>query len=254
MKSNSGNAYRCAAAAAVFSVSMGALAEQSEKKSEPKSIPLEAATMIIEYNASDEDIGVQFFLDSEGWREISIFDPNGQEIFEAESGGRLTRQGGGTELFLESVEPPTAELSIQRFFARFPEGNYKFRGRDNDGNRLHGKAKFSHDIPAGPEVLMPMPARGEECAENVPPRGAVVAWNPVTESIFGDPLKIVRYEVIIEDEISLNFDVKFPASSGTMLSVPLELLQPGKEYIGEVLAVEKGGNQTITEFCFTTAG
>jgi len=39
-----------------------------------------------------------------------------------------------------------------------------------------------------------------------------------------------------------------------MLSVPLELLQPGKEYIGEVLAVEKGGNQTITEFCFTTAG
>ena len=58
---------------------------------------------------------------------------------------------------------------------------------------------------------MPMPARGEECAENVPARGAVVAWNPVTESIFGDPLKIVRYEVIIEDEISLNFDVKFPA-------------------------------------------
>ena len=42
MKSNSGNAYRCAAAAAVFSVSMGALAEQSEKKAEPKSIPLEA--------------------------------------------------------------------------------------------------------------------------------------------------------------------------------------------------------------------
>ena len=99
-----------------------------------------------------------------------------------------------------------------------------------------------------------MPARGEECAENIPARGAVVAWNPVTESIFGNPLKIVRYEVIIEDEISLNFDVKFLASSGTMLSVPLELLQPGKEYIGEVLAVEKGGNQTITEFCFTTAG
>jgi len=254
MKSISGNAYRSAAAGLVLSVSMGALAQQSEKNSEPKSIPLEAATMIIEYNASAEDIGVQFFLDSEGWREMEIFDPNGQEIFDAETGGRLTRQGGGTELFLESVEPPTAELSIQRFFARFPEGNYKFRGRDNDGNRLHGKAKFSHDIPAGPEVLMPMPARGEECAEDVPPRGAVVAWNPVTESIFGNPLKIVRYEVIIEDEISLNFDVKFPASTGTMLSVPLELLQPGKEYIGEVLAVEKGGNQTISEFCFTTAG
>ena len=63
----------------------------------------------------------------------------------------------------------------------------------------------------------------------------------------------MRYEVIIEDD-NLNFDVKFPARTGTMLSVSLELLQPGTEYIGEVLAVEKGGNQTITEFCFTTAG
>ena len=254
MTSISGSAYRCAAAGVVLAVSMNALAQQSDKKAESKSIPLEAATMIIEYNSSAEDIGVQFFLDSEAWREIQIFDPTGQDIFDAETGGRLTRQGGGTELFLESVEPPTADLSIARFFARFPEGNYQFRGRDNDGNRLHGRAKFSHDIPAGPKVVMPMPARGEECAENIPARGAVVAWNPVTESIFGNPLKIVRYEVIIEDEISLNFDVKFPASSGTMLSVPLELLQPGKEYIGEVLAVEKGGNQTITEFCFTTAG
>jgi len=38
-----------------------------------------------------------------------------------------------------------------------------------------------------------------------------------------------------------------------MLSVSLELLQPGTSYIGEVLAVEESVNQTITEFCFTTA-
>jgi hypothetical protein len=29
--------------------------------------------------------------------------------------------------------------------------------------------------------------------------------------------------------------------------------EPGTEYMGEVLAVEASGNQTITEFCFTTA-
>ncbi|HEX2494568.1 MAG TPA: hypothetical protein VHK24_12395 [Steroidobacter sp.] len=46
---------------------------------------------------------------------------------------------------------------------------------------------------------------------------------------------------------------RFPAGTGTMLSVSLELLQPGTSYIGEVLAVEESGNQTITEFCFTTA-
>ena len=51
----------------------------------------------------------------------------------------------------------------------------------------------------------------------------------------------------------LNFDVNFPAGTGTMLSVSLELLQPGTTYIGEVLAVEESGNQTITELGFTTA-
>jgi hypothetical protein len=229
-----------------------AAAGQAEKKTEGKNIPLSASTMIIEYNASAEDIGVQFFLDSEGWREIEIFDPNGREIFGAETEGRLTRQGGGTELFLESVEPPLADLPIATFLRRFPEGIYKFRGRDNDGNQLTGQAKFTHDIPAGPKVLMPAPAAGAECAENVPTRGAVVAWNPVTQSISGDPLEIVRYEVIVEND-DLNFDVKFPAETGTMLTVSLELLQPGTEYIGEVLSIEKGGNQTITEFCFTTA-
>jgi hypothetical protein len=80
----------------------------------------------------------------------------------------------------------------------------------------------------------------------------VVAWNPVTQSIDGDPLNIVRYEVIVEND-DLNFDVKYPAQTGTMLTVSLELLQPDTDYIGEVLAVEESGNQTITEFCFTTA-
>jgi hypothetical protein len=215
-------------------------------------VPLEESTMIIEYNASDEDIGVQFFLDSEGWREIEISDPTGHEVFSAESEGRLTQQGGGTELFLESVEPTTDELPIAKFLRRFPAGVYRFRGIDKAGNRLVGEAEFSHDIPTGPQIVMPAPARGADCAENVPARGAVVAWNPVTESITGEPIEIVRYEVIIESD-DLNFDVKAPARAGNMLSVPSELLEPGTSYTGEVLAVADSGNQTITTFCFTTS-
>ena len=228
--------------------------ELPERKAGARTVPLEDATMIIEYNASAEDIGIQFFLDSEGWREIEIFDPSGREVFSAETGGSLTRQGGGTELFLESVEPPTADLPINRFLRRFPEGTYRFRGFDNAGNRLVGEAEFSHDIPVGPQILLPRPARGAECAENVPARAAVVAWSPVRESIDGEQIEIVRYEVIIENEDDgLNFDVKLPATVGTRLSVPAQLLRAGTSYIGEVLAVEEGGNQTISEFCFTTA-
>lgn len=247
-----GTMFRCALAGVALAVATTAPAEQAGKKSERKNIPLEASTLIIEYNASAEDIGVQFFLDSEGWQEIEIFDPGGQEIFSAETTGRLTRQGGGTELFLESVEPPIAELPFEKFFRRFPEGIYTFRGRDNDGNRIAGQAEFTHDIPAGPEMLMPVPARGAECAQNLPADGVMIAWNPVTQSAFGDPLEIVRYEVIVEND-ELNFDVKFPATTGTMLSVSPQLLQPGTDYIGEVLAIEESGNQTITEFCFSTA-
>jgi hypothetical protein len=218
----------------------------------PHRVPLEESTMIIEYNSTDEDIGVQFFLDSEGWREIEITDPTGHEVFSAESAGRLTRQGGGTELFLESVEPATDDLPIARFLRRFPEGVYRFRGTDNAGNRLVGHAEFSHDIPNGPQIVLPAPAHGADCAENVPARGAVVAWNPVADSITGEPIEIVRYEVIIESD-DLNFDVKAPARAGTMLAVPSDLLEPGTSYTGEVLAVADSGNQTITTFCFTTS-
>jgi hypothetical protein len=253
MKTVFGNKFSCALAGIAIAVATTAAAGHSGKKAVSKSIPLTAATMIIEYNSSAEDIGIQFFLDlSEGWKEMEIFDPRGQEVFSAEAEGSLVRQGGGTELFLESVEPPLVDLPIEKFFRRFPEGVYRFRGVDNAGNRVVGQSVFSHDVPAGPEIVMPMPAFGAECAVNVPARGVVIAWNPVTESIDGEPLEIVRYEVIVEND-DLNFDVKFPAETGTLLSVSLELLQPGTEYIGEVLAIEEGGNQTITEFCFTTA-
>jgi hypothetical protein len=214
-------------------------------------LPLEAATMIIEYNASAQDIGVQFFLDSDGWRQIEISDPRGKVIFDADTSGILTRQGGGTELFLESVEPEIAELPIDEFFDRFPEGTYQFRGRDNDKNVLTGSAVFSHNIPAGPELIGPVPVGDAECAEGVS-SPVTISWLPVTTSIFGEALAAVRYEVIIEND-DLNFDVKFPASSGTQITVSPEVLEPGTNYIFEVLAVEAGGNQTITEGCFTTA-
>lgn len=214
-------------------------------------VPLKAATMIIEYNSSAEDIGIQFFLDSDGWRTVEIFNPKGVEIFSADTEGSLTRQGGGTELFLESVEPAIEDLPLEKFFRRFPEGTYQFRARGNDGNLQLGRATFTHDIPAGPVLITPVAQPNAECAINVP-LPVVIAWNPVMTSISDEPLDIERYEVIVEND-DLNFDVKLPATTGTQLTVSAELLQPGTDYLFEVLAVETGGNQTITEGCFTTA-
>jgi hypothetical protein len=111
---------------------------------------------------------------------------------------------------------------------------------------LESVAEFTHNIPAGPEIVMPATGAADECARNVP-IPVVIAWNDVTTSIKGEPLEIVGYEVIVGENI---FDVRL---EGTMVTVPSELLQPGTEYKFEILAIEKGGNQTITETCFVTA-
>ena len=211
------------------------------------SAQLEAATMIIEYNSSAEDIGVQFFLDSEGWTSVEITDPNGEEIFGAETEGILSEQGGGTELFLESVEPTLDELSFQKFFRRFPEGIYRFRAESEDGGTQNGKALFTHVIPAGPVITSPVNPNGG-CALKVA-IPTVIDWEPVTETVFGDPVTIQGYEVIVESD-ETNFDVHIPASAGTQLTVSAETLQAGVTYNFEVLAIEEGGNQTITEGCF----
>jgi len=217
-------------------------------------IPFPEARLIIEYNASARDIGVQFFLDAEEWQNIRILDPLDNEIFEATAKGRLLTQGGGTELFLESVEPERRDLTLTQFFANFPAGIYRFRGTTPEGDRLYGNVRFTHVIPAGPVITLPVPAGEGECTANVP-IPAVVAWNGVTTTIKGQPLDVDRYEVIVEtDNEDANFDVHLPAGSDTSVTVPAEFLEPGRDYVFEVLAIEAGGNQTISEGGFATSG
>jgi hypothetical protein len=235
------------AMAAVFAVAAAAhQGAAGGDKQKHEQVPFEAAKLIIEFNSTDEDIGVQFFLDVDSWKSVKILNPRGQKIFDASASANLLRQGGGTELFLESNEPTLDELSIEEFFELFPEGTYRFTGRTPDGEKLVGEAQFTHNIPAGPEIVMPQLPANDECAENVPVP-VVVAWNDVTTSFEGKPLDIVRYEVIVGEDV---FDVHL---EGTTVTVPAELLKPGTEYGLEVLAIEAGGNQTITETCFVTA-
>ena len=237
------------AAALVFATGAGeARAAAGAKKAEP--LEFEEVRLITEFNSTDDDIGVQFFLDVDSWQSVRILNPAGKEIFDARARSSLLQQGGGTEMFLESAEPTLDELSLEEFFALFPEGTYQFLGRTPDGERLIGEAEFSHDIPAGPEITLPV-AGEDDCAENVS-IPVVIAWNEVTTTIDNDPIDIEAYEVIVEGE-DVNFDVIMPADAGTSLTVPAEILEPGTEYKFEVLAIAENGNQTISETCFVTA-
>ena len=219
---------------------------ESRRRWTPKDvIPFSTAQVRIEVNATDEDSGLHILLDAEGWKLVKIFDPKWRLIFEVEGKGSI-RKTGLTELFLESAEPGFDELPLEEFLERFPEGEYKFYGQTLDGDILFSKAILTHALPDGPVLLSP-PDGSVQDRNNT-----VVRWQPVA-----DPpgSRIVRYEVIVEDETSApkrTFSAVVPATV-TSMTIPSQFLLPGNEYKYEVVAIEQSGNQTLSEAGFQTA-
>jgi len=212
------------------------------------------ASLIIEVNATDQDAGFQIFADSEGWRNLRVFDPRGRKVFHAMVEGGIRRIGGGTELFLETEEPEFADLDeLEDLLGLLPEGEYRFIARTTGNDWAIGSAELTHLVPAGPVVLEPVPEPGEDCAAGVAVGDAVIAWEPVTTTIQGSPeISIVAYRVIVEDEVA-GLELNLTVDAGTTaVTIPAEFLMAGTEYAFEVLAIEDGGNQTITESCFVT--
>jgi hypothetical protein len=206
-------------------------------------IPFSKATVIFEFNSSGPDLGIQVSLDGEPWHEIKIVDPKGRTMLEIEAKGRL-KKFGLTELFAESDEPNFADVPPQDILDRFPEGEYKFSGKTVDGEKLVGTATLTHAIPDGPSAVSAQVISGNR----------VISWvaPPAVSSLTGLPIAIVGYEVIVEradnDQLGFAtriFDVKLP--NVTSVTVPAQFLEPSTEYKFEVLAIEAGGNQSITE-------
>ncbi len=208
-----------------------------------------ATSIIIEVNSTDGDAGIQIFLDGEGWSELEVTDPDGEEILEIEAEGSVGIQGI-TELFFESAEPSFDEQTLEELFDLFPEGKYRFRGETVDGMPLRGKATLTHAIPDGPVILYPEEGEEVDLEEDV-----VILWDRVEYPFPGTYLdvKIVGYQVIVEREepSKLVFSVDLPASV-TQVTIPWEFLEEETTYKFEVLAIEESGNQTISESEFET--
>ncbi len=214
-------------------------------------IPLKEAKLIIEHNATDEDTGFQGFVDSEGWRRMLVSGPDGV-VLAFEAGGMLAGFGA-TELFFETVEPPNAETPIEEVLARLPAGDYTFAGQTPDGQCTLGTATLTHDIPAGPELL------GPAAGAVVDRANLVASWKPVTQTLDGRPVTIIRYQLIVQkDELphpnaigKIGLSVHVPANV-TSVTIPPEILEPATAYKWEVLAIEASGNQTLSSSEFST--
>ena len=211
--------------------------------SQARAAELDDAKIFIEINATDGDAGIQIFLDGEGWDQMKVFDPDGNEILDVEGKGSVGIQGI-TELALESAEPSFDEQPLEDLLALFPEGEYLFRGQTTEGETLTGEAELTHNLPMGPVQVFPID--GEEVEiDDLKLEWQLVADPPGSE--------IVGYEIVVErDEDPVKVFKADVSPTTTSITVPEEFLESGTPYKWEVLAVEASDNQTISEAEFET--
>lgn len=220
-----------ALAAALVALVFGSYARQIEAAREVGEF--DELNLFIEFNSTDNDAGIQLFLDSDPWETLTIRDPSGKKILSIKASGGLGELGL-TELFFEGGEPSPAEV-----LAAFPEGEYEVEARTIEGEVLVGTAELSHDFLAPPVFS---PSDGAVVDRN----NTVVTWGAVTGA--------VAYEVIVENEdLGISMTFRVPASTSPLsLPLPPALLLPNTEYDLEVLAIGENGNKTITESSFVT--
>lgn len=236
--------------------------------------PFKVAKIYFETNATACDMGIQIVFDSDGVQMATVRTAKGRPIHTITASGGLKQIGGQTEGFLESVEPVISDLvnanpdcvpdpeepiiSLNELRQDFPAGTYTFQGV-GDGTRYAQQVQLTYNVPAGPVLLSP---DGDTSVD--PGFPVEITWEPVTSTIAGldpsggtKPVNIVGYQVIVYDanagEAPQEFNVTVPGTE-TSVTVPTQFLQPGTDYSLEVLAIEEGGNQTISEGEFSTQG
>jgi hypothetical protein len=203
-------------------------------------VELDEAEVFIEFNSTDDDRGIQFFWDGEAWSRMKVKNESRRTVLNVVA-RRNVRAQGLTEGFFESAEPTGEELPPDEFFARFPEGEYRFRGRTLDGCWLVGEAELTHDLPIPVEL-------------NVDDFPAIKWTQPA-----GGP-EVVGYEVVVElvviedDDEHVFVNTATFTGETTEFTVSPEFLQlivdaedDVDELKVEVIAREESGNKTITE-------
>lgn len=202
----------------------------SPLESSAAATPFEIAEAFFELNTTDHDMGLQILVDAEGWKQVSLTDPEGRRVFGIQTDNKLA-EIGITELRFESEEPEPSEVR-----SRFPAGRYTFRGQTVEGENLVSTVNLS-------QRMLPAPSMTPRNGQLVDPRNTVVRWEaPGADMV----------EVIIEqDELGHVFDVTL-SSSTTRLTLPPQFLRSGREYKIEILSIGENGNRTIAESTFRT--
>lgn len=233
-------------------------------------IPFDEAYIFFELNHTDGDLGIHAFMDGDAWKRLAIEDQDERVILDVFVRGRLRSQGL-TEVFFESAEPSFDELSPSQFFQRFPVGIYEIEATTLEDEELESDVRITHRMPAPAEIAVNAMPMAEQCDDEEPGYDAptltlpvTITWPAVdhTHPDLGSPrnstnIKIRNYEVVVEAEVEgLNgeefttiFNALLPPDV-TSMTIPEEFLAQSDTFKYEVLAREKGFNQTAVESCF----
>ena len=218
-------------------------------------VPMKQAKFIIEHNATDNDTGFQIFLDADGWDKLQIIGPKGL-VAEFLPSGSMTELGM-TELFLETVEPANAKVSLAKTLEKMPEGEYQFIATASKmggvEGQIKGNATLSHNIPDG--VTLVAPSEGT----TVPLGNINVVWQPSNKVINGSDLHIIGYQLIVEKDEEPHkkmigkrgLSMYLPATT-TTIEIDKAFFEAATLYKWEVLAIEESGNQTLQSGSFKT--
>jgi len=240
--------------------------------------PLPVGRLFFQLNDTDEDLGFHLLVDGEPWKTLEIDDPRDRRILLTNLQGRLRRQGL-TEFKFESAEPNFEEFSAERFFRRFPEGEYDIEARRLDGGEYETTAVISHVLPAPPGglsvdgTLIPEDCEADPVTVSAN-EAPLISWEAVTMShpeigtLPAAGIGIVRYEVSVErdevvDEVTemvvkpfltLEANLEVLTEPVTQFQVPSGVLFPGDEVKFQILVQAVNGNETSSESCFVVGG
>lgn len=235
-------------------------------------IPFEEAELFFELNNTDGDLGIHSAVDGGPWKELEMEGPNGRELLDIKVRSRLRRQGL-TQLFYESAEPTFDELDPEKFFRRFPPGEYEIEGTTLDGEDLESTTELTHLIPAAPVATINGEGPAGICDEEDPDfdedlvpsvsSPVTIAWpavilsHPDLGSPTSSPIVVHNYEVVVEADIEIGGEEHFVKTSTllppgvTSYVVPEAFIALTDEWKYEVLVREESYNQTALESCFT---
>lgn len=211
------------------------LAFAAQKKT-GKTMPFPEVRLHLEQNATDEDVEVVFEIGGgeDALSKLTVLGPDGTAVidFTAPDGSIM----GMRQFRFETPEPE----DVDKLLNAYPEGLYTFTGTTVGGDKLQGKAKLSHKLPAAASFQHPAPD-----AKNVGIEDLKISW--------GAAKNVASYIVEIEhDSLTVGLSTKIPAST-TAFSLPEGLLLPGITYRLILGTVGSEGNATFVETTFTTA-